>query len=175
MRPRVAAGLCLLHRNVGIKGKWNAICATETPHVLSNPSTWWIHLFSAVWCKGAPVGWCHGQHQGRQHALEHRGSSDYREAQWPAMCRGKIGPRLLPCPPVSSHKARLPSLWPAHCWRGYVACETPAGFSAQHHAMMCSCIHRSWFPLQPAICWKVKELGFLQRGSLSPEGSMGTC
>lgn len=37
-----------------------------------------------------------------------------------------------------------------------MACETPTSFSAQHHAMLHSCIHHSWFPPQPAARWEQK-------------------
>lgn len=105
---------------------------------------------------------CHGLPRGHLYTLEHRGSSEQEEAQWPATCLGRIGSRLLPQKYSgaghlsSSCKTGLPSWGPAHCLHSYVVCETPTSFSAQHHAMLCSCVYRSQFPPQSAASWEEK-------------------
>lgn len=101
---------------------------------------------------------CHGLPKGNLFILKHQGSREKGEARWPGTYLGRIGSKLLPwkyssaCPPFSSCKTGLPSPDPAHCWHSYMACETPNMFSAQHHAMVCSCVYRSQFPLQPVTC-----------------------
>lgn len=49
----LAAELWLPHRSSGIKRKWNTVCTVAHLPAMFNTSTQWIHLFSAVLCKGA--------------------------------------------------------------------------------------------------------------------------
>lgn len=107
--------------------------------------------------------------------LEHQVSSEQGKAQWPSVCLGRTGSRLLPqkyscaAPPFSS-KTGLPSCGLDNCCHSYVACETPDGFSAQHHFTPCICVHHSQFPPQPAARWEDKASGCSLRGGLLTEG-----
>lgn len=129
--------------------------------------------------QGCAAKWLHQHHrlrQGHLYTLESQVSSEQGEAQWPSVCLGRTGFRLLPRkystagPPLSSCKTGLPSCGLDNCHCSYTACETPDGFWPQHHAIPCSCVHHNLFPPQPSARWEDKAPGCNMGAGLLVEG-----